>query len=67
MAQNETAMFESVTAKTKNLPSIIKQERPKRECRARKRPYDLEQYSSKRLNMINLILMIKLIIHVHLV
>jgi hypothetical protein len=49
MAQIETAMFESVTAKTKNLPSLIKQERPKRECRTRKRPYDLEQYSSKRL------------------
>jgi len=49
MAQIETAMFESVTAKTKNLPSLIKQERPKRECRARKRPYDLEQYTSKRL------------------
>jgi hypothetical protein len=49
MAQIEPAMFESVTAKTKNLPSLIKQDRPKRECRSRKRPYDLEQYSSKRL------------------
>ena len=49
MAQIESAMFESGTAKTKNLPSLTKQERPKRECRARKRPYDFEQYSSKRL------------------
>ncbi|CAF4746094.1 unnamed protein product [Rotaria sp. Silwood1] len=49
MAQIETVMFESVTAKTKNLPSFIKQERPKRECRSRKRPYDIEQYSTKRL------------------
>ena len=49
MAQVETAMFEPLTAKTKNLPSINKQERPKRECRSRKRPYDIEQYSSKRL------------------
>jgi hypothetical protein len=48
MAQIETAMFEPLTAKTKNLPSSIKQERPKRECRSRKRPYDIEQYSSKR-------------------
>lgn len=49
MAQIQGAMFESVTAKTKNLPSFIKQERPKRECRSRKRPYDLEQYTTKRL------------------
>ncbi|CAF4856990.1 unnamed protein product, partial [Rotaria sp. Silwood2] len=50
MAQKiETVMFESVTAKTKNLPSFIKQQRPKRECRSRKRPYDIEQYSTKRL------------------
>lgn len=49
MAQIETAMFESVTAKTKNLPSFIKQERPKRVCRSRKRPYDTEHYSLKRL------------------
>ena len=49
MAQIETAMFESGTAKTKTIPSINKSERPKRECRSRKRPYDLEQYSSKRL------------------
>ncbi|CAF0764566.1 unnamed protein product [Rotaria sordida] len=49
MAQIETVMFESVTAKTKNLPLCIKQERPKRECRSRKRPYDIEQYSTKRL------------------
>jgi hypothetical protein len=50
MAQIEPAMFEPVTAaKTKNLPSLIKQERPKRECRSRKRPYDIEHYSSKRL------------------
>jgi len=49
MAQIETAMFESVTAKTKNIPSLIKQERPKRECRSRKRPYDIDHYTSKRL------------------
>jgi hypothetical protein len=49
MAQIEIAMFESVTAKTKNLPTLIKQERPKRECRSRKRPYNAEHYSSKRL------------------
>lgn len=49
MAQTEASMFESVTAKTKNLPSLSKQERPKRECRARKRPYDAEFYTSKRL------------------
>jgi hypothetical protein len=49
MAQVETAMFEPLTAKTKNLSSLTKSERPKRECRSRKRPYDLEQYSSKRL------------------
>jgi hypothetical protein len=49
MAQIGMAMFEPGTAKTKNIPSLIKPERPKRECRSRKRPYDLEQYSSKRL------------------
>ncbi|CAF0824467.1 unnamed protein product [Adineta steineri] len=50
MAQMETAtMFETVTAKTKNLPSTNKHERPKRECRSRKRTYDIELYSSKRL------------------
>lgn len=49
MAQIQMAMFEPGTAKTKNLPSLIKQERPKRECRTRKRPYDFEQYGSKRL------------------
>ena len=49
MAQMESTMFEPGTAKTKNLPSLAKQERPKRECRTRKRPYDFEQYSSKRL------------------
>ncbi|UJR31282.1 hypothetical protein I4U23_018782 [Adineta vaga] len=49
MAQIETSMFDSGTAKTKNLPCLIKQERPKRECRARKRPYDIELYATKRL------------------
>lgn len=48
MAHIETVMLEPITAKTKNLPPIIKQERPKRECRSRKRPYDSEQYSLKR-------------------
>ena len=48
MAQMEVAMFESVAAKTKNVSAVNKQARPKRECRQRKRPYDLEQFTSKR-------------------
>ena len=48
MAQIATTMFESVTIKTKSLPSLIKQERPKRECRSRKRSLDIEQYPLKR-------------------
>ncbi|CAF3372679.1 unnamed protein product [Rotaria socialis] len=48
MAHIETAMLEPVAAKTKNITSFVKQERPKRECRSRKRRYDIEQYSTKR-------------------
>lgn len=48
MAQVEVPMFESVTAKNKSLSTIAKQERPKRECRSRKRPYDFESSSLKR-------------------
>ena len=48
MAQIEVAMFESVTAKTKTSAAIMKHERPRRECRSRKRPYDLEPYCLKR-------------------
>lgn len=49
MAQIEVAMFESVTTKTKSLTSIVgKQTRPRRECRSKKRSYDLESSSLKR-------------------
>ena len=43
------ATFDSETTKSKSLPILNKSERPKRECRTRKRPYELEQYTSKRL------------------
>ena len=49
MAQIDMATFDSETTKSKSLPILNKSERPKRECRTRKRPYELEQYTSKRL------------------